>query len=76
VEVSDFERKPDPDGVPMKGHFDYAEWMATDGATLTPEEEAEPEEPDEEPEPVEHDEDDPYPDRVMVDAQGRPHYEP
>jgi hypothetical protein len=24
----------------------------------------------------ERDEDDPYPDRVMVDAQGRPHYEP
>lgn len=24
----------------------------------------------------ERDEDDPYPDRVMVDAAGRPHYEP
>jgi hypothetical protein len=30
----------------------------------------------EEPAPVEHDEDDPYPNRVMVDAAGRPHYEP
>jgi hypothetical protein len=33
--------------------------------------------PDEEPETVsERDEDDPYPDRVMVDAEGKPHYEP
>jgi hypothetical protein len=24
----------------------------------------------------EHDEDDSYPDRVMVDATGKPHYEP
>ena len=32
---------------------------------------------DEEPETVsERDEDDPYPDRVMVDAEGKPHYEP
>jgi hypothetical protein len=25
---------------------------------------------------TERDEDDPYPDRVMVDASGKPHYEP
>lgn len=38
--------------------------------------EAVAEDEDVDPTPYEHDEDDPYPDRVMVDASGRPHYEP
>lgn len=57
-----------PFDPPFKGPRDYEERQAT----------GEPDEPeDEEPETVsERDEDDPYPDRVMVDASGKPHYEP